>query len=68
MTEAEIRARHRFAGADVASGRIQEGVLRCSCGERWYDPDAECPALECELDALQSEHARMDDDGAPARI
>ncbi|MDB5069606.1 MAG: hypothetical protein JWM87_717 [Candidatus Eremiobacteraeota bacterium] len=61
MSEASIRAAHRFTGADQASGHAT--VCYCSCGARWYDSLLDCPALEAALDELHL--ARINDDGAP---
>lgn len=61
--EAALRARHRAVPGDTVAGVAT--ICRCSCGETWPDPDLDCPRLEHELDELH--HARMDDDGAPAR-
>jgi hypothetical protein len=62
-TEADIRADHH-ALQDAAVGG-HGSVCRCSCGATWYDGDLDCPVLDAALEALA--HARMDDDGWPAR-
>ena len=49
LTEAEVRATHRYTGSATASGHAT--VHNCTCGARWYD-DLDCPKLESELDAL----------------
>jgi hypothetical protein len=74
-TEAEIRARHRWCGCSTiglpktqADERTASGSRResCSCGAT-YPYGAFCDLMLTELQQLDHDHHRMDDDGAPAR-
>jgi len=63
-TDAEIRARHSWDGCSHdADGRRTE---HCTCG-RDYKVGRGCPLQIQELQQLEHDHHRMDDDGAPAR-